>query len=183
MVKKWKNWGYSHPEAQKITSVLSYSYEIMSNFIFQMNCSSLLIFSGFQRNRKKLVLYSLTQSFSCNMHHEDRKKNVLSRFCLWCNISHKIYQRLSSVSKKLFRHLSFNSNHTFFNTIFVSSNMYPENPKGTQVIVGSMNMGFISDTAKNRTHNLFRPKREPIPPGHSDIACGKLINCVSLLCM
>ena len=30
----------------------------------------------------------------------------------------------------------------FFNTIFVSSHMYPENPKGTQVIVGSMNMGY-----------------------------------------
>ena len=35
----------------------------------------------------------------------------------------------------------------FFNTIFVSSHMYPENPEGTQVIVGSMNMGYISDTA------------------------------------
>ena len=56
----------------------------------------------------------------------------------------------------------------FFNTIFVSSHMYPENPEGTQVIVGSMNMGYISDAARNRTHNLFRPKREPIPLGHSD---------------
>ena len=45
--------------------------------------------------------------------------------------------------------------------------MYPENPEGTQVIVGSMNMGYISDTARNRTHNLFRPRREPIPLGHS----------------
>ena len=44
----------------------------------------------------------------------------------------------------------------FFNTIFVSSHMYPENPEGTQVIVGSMNMGYISDTARNQTHNLFR---------------------------
>ena len=44
----------------------------------------------------------------------------------------------------------------------------PENHEGTQVIVGSMNMGYISDTARNRTHNLFRPKREPIPLGHSD---------------
>ena len=58
--------------------------------------------------------------------------------------------------------------HFFFNTVFVSSHMYPENPEGTQVIVGSMNMGYISDTARNRTHNLFRPKREPIPLGHSD---------------
>ena len=56
----------------------------------------------------------------------------------------------------------------FFYTIFVSSHMYPENPEGTQVIVGSMNMGYISDTARNRTHNLFRPKQEPILLGHSD---------------
>ena len=46
--------------------------------------------------------------------------------------------------------------------------MYPENPEGTQVIVGSMNMGYISDTARNRTHNLFHPRRVPIPLGHSD---------------
>ena len=45
--------------------------------------------------------------------------------------------------------------------------MYPENPEGNQVIVGSMNMEYISDTARNRTHNLFRPKWEPIPLGHS----------------
>ena len=56
----------------------------------------------------------------------------------------------------------------FFNTIFVSSHIYPENPEGTQVIVGSMNMGYISDTARNRTDNLFRRKWEPIPLGHSD---------------
>ena len=35
-----------------------------------------------------------------------------------------------------------------FNTI-VSSHMYPENPEGgTQLFVGSKNMGYISDTAK-----------------------------------
>ena len=56
----------------------------------------------------------------------------------------------------------------FFKHNFVSSHMYPENPEGTQVIVGSMNMGYISDTARNRTHDLFRPKREAIPLGHSD---------------
>ena len=60
----------------------------------------------------------------------------------------------------------------FLNTIFVLSHMYPENLEGTQVIVGSMNMGYLSDTARNRTHNLFRPKREPIPLCHSD---GRLI--------
>ena len=46
--------------------------------------------------------------------------------------------------------------------------MYPENPERTQEILGSMNVEYISDTARNRTHNLFRPKREPIPLGHSD---------------
>ena len=56
----------------------------------------------------------------------------------------------------------------FLNTIFVSSHMYPENHEGPTVIVGSMNMGYISDAAKHRTHNLLRPKREPIPLGHSD---------------
>ena len=57
---------------------------------------------------------------------------------------------------------------TFFHTIFVSSHMYPENPEETQVNVGSMNMGCISDTARNRTHNLFRYTQEPIPLGHND---------------
>ena len=28
-------------------------------------------------------------------------------------------------------------------------NMYPENPEGTQVIIGSMNMEYISNTARN----------------------------------
>ena len=37
----------------------------------------------------------------------------------------------------------------FLNTIFVSSHVYSENPEGTQVILGSMNMGYISDTARN----------------------------------
>ena len=51
----------------------------------------------------------------------------------------------------------------------MSSHRYvPREPEGIQVIVGSMNMGYIFDTAENRTHNLFRPKREPIPLGHSD---------------
>ena len=46
--------------------------------------------------------------------------------------------------------------------------MYPENPEGTQVIVGSVNMGYISDAARNRSHNLFRPKRVSIPLGNTD---------------
>ena len=35
--------------------------------------------------------------------------------------------------------------------------MYPENPEGTQVFVVSMNMGYISDTARNRTHTISDP--------------------------
>ena len=69
---------------------------------------------------------------------------------------------------------------SFFNTSFVSSHMYPENPEGTQVIVGSTNMGYISDPARNRTHNLFRPKRESIPLGHSD---GRNSMVVGELCL
>ena len=56
----------------------------------------------------------------------------------------------------------------FEHTIFVSSNMYLENPYGTPVIVGSMNMGYVYDTTRIQTRNLFRLKSAPIPPGRSD---------------
>ena len=72
-----------------------------------------------------------------------------------------LYRNLDYVSLNL-------SVFFFLNTIFVSSHMYPENPEGTQVIVGSVNMGYISNTARNRAHNLFCPKREPIPLGHGN---------------
>ena len=55
-----------------------------------------------------------------------------------------------------------------FNTIIVSSHMYPENPERTQVIVGSMNMGYVSDSDRTRIRNLFRLKCMPIPLDHSD---------------
>ena len=50
--------------------------------------------------------------------------------------------------------------------------MYRENrerERETHVIVGSMNMGYdiISDTAKNRTHDLFHLKCTSIPLGLS----------------
>ena len=61
--------------------------------------------------------------------------------------------------------------------------MYPENPEGTQLIVGSMNMGYIYDTARNRTHDLFHPKWEPIPLGHSDGLCGVRKMDVKLIMM
>ena len=47
--------------------------------------------------------------------------------------------------------------YLFFKHSFLSSHMYPENPEGTRVIVGSMNMGYdmydVSDTTRNWTHN------------------------------
>ena len=76
--------------------------------------------------------------------------------------------------------------YNLFNTIFVSIYMYPENPEGNQVIVGSMTMGYISDIARNRTHNLFSLKWEPIPLYHSDGLCNPLysvpIFVVSIRC-
>ena len=57
---------------------------------------------------------------------------------------------------------------------FLSQAICTQRTRRTQVIVGSMNMGYISDTARNRTHNLFRPKRESIPLGHSD---GHVTSC------
>ena len=68
-----------------------------------------------------------------------------------------------------------------FNTIFVLSQMYPENSEGTQVIVGSTNMGYISDTARNQTHNLFRPKCEPIPLVTDFTACNSCIDYLILV--
>ena len=73
--------------------------------------------------------------------------------------------RMASLSRK---RPQLDNGYFVLNTVFVSSHMYQENPEGTQVIVGSINMGYISDTARNRTHNLFRPNREPIPLGHND---------------
>ena len=53
-----------------------------------------------------------------------------------------------------------------FNTIFVSNHMYPAVFRRDPSNRSSRNMGYIAYTARNRTHNLFRPKREPIPLGH-----------------
>ena len=88
--------------------------------------------------------------FKCSMPHS----KYLSNHCSAVTLHQNIYIQSKQTS--------------CINTIFVSSHMYPENSEGTQVIVGSMNMEYISDTARNRAHNLFRPKREPIPLGHSD---------------
>ena len=53
--------------------------------------------------------------------------------------------RQQSSRGKIFDFCGFKSFFKFFNTIIVSSHMYPENPEGTQVIVGSMNMGYSSE--------------------------------------
>ena len=74
-----------------------------------------------------------------------------------------------SISKVAIEHGLEPRMFSFFLTQFLCQAICTQrNPEGTQVIAGSMNMGYISDTARNRTHNLFRPKREPIPLGHSD---------------
>ena len=69
--------------------------------------------------------------------------------------------------------------------------MFPENPEGTRVIVGSMNMGYVSTREaavhtldlywkkmdvklmmmmmmRTRTRNLFCLEQAPMPLGHSD---------------
>ena len=46
----------------------------------------------------------------------------------------------------------------YFSIFFLFLLLIKKSPEGTQVIVGSINMGYISDTARNRTHNLFRTK-------------------------
>ena len=46
------------------------------------------------------------------------------------------------ISKRRMRRSPGINNIYIFNTIFVSSHMYPENPEGTQAIVGSINMGY-----------------------------------------
>ena len=47
--------------------------------------------------------------------------------------------------------------------------MYPDNLEGDPSNRWLIEQGkYISDTARNRTHNLFRPKQEPIPLRHSD---------------
>ena len=55
-----------------------------------------------------------------------------------------------------------------FNAIFVSSHMYPGNPERTRVIVGTSHMGYVSDTDRTQTRNLFHLKCGPIPLGRSD---------------
>ena len=56
----------------------------------------------------------------------------------------------------------------FFLTQFLCLAICTQRPEGTQVIVGSTNMGYISDTARNRIRNVFRPKLELIPLGHNN---------------
>ena len=63
----------------------------------------------------------------------------------------------------------------YFNVIcflhnFVSSHVYPRKPRRdpSNRRLYEHGVGYISDTARNRTHNLFRPKCAPIPLGHSD---------------
>ena len=58
----------------------------------------------------------------------------------------------------------------FLHNLCVKPYVPREPRRDWRVIVGSMNMGYISDTARDRTHNLFRLKREPIPLYHSIVS-------------
>ena len=61
-----------------------------------------------------------------------------------------------------------------FNTSFVSSQMYPDNPEGTRVIVGSIIMNMRCDIystcqeSNSQPVPFQLPKCAPIPLGHSD---------------
>ena len=57
-----------------------------------------------------------------------------------------------------------------FNTIFVSRHMLPREPRRDprNCRFSEHGIWYISDTARNRTHNLFPPKCAPIPLGHID---------------
>ena len=59
------------------------------------------------------------------------------------NVSLCIFFSVKCISGDLSHWLVTCCTLSLFNTIFVSSHMYPENPEGTQVIVGSMNMGRL----------------------------------------
>ena len=54
---------------------------------------------------------------------------------------------------------------TIFNTIFVSSRNVPREPRRdpSNRRLYEHGIWYISNTARNRTHNLFRPKCAPIP--------------------
>ena len=110
---------------------------------------------------------------------------------IWSQFNH---QALETKNENVIQWTSLTSCHTFISniqflnffryfflkTVFVSSHMYPENPEGTQVIVGSMDMRYISDTARNQTLNLFCPKREPFPLGNSDGHICQVPTCLLL---
>ena len=58
-----------------------------------------------------------------------------------------------------------------FNTIFVSSHMHPENPEETQVIEGSTNMGYISDTASLSIWSCTLCHLGPVLCQHGRVFC------------
>ena len=69
-----------------------------------------------------------------NMTRDMKQRNVLC-----------VHAWSHTKNRKFFTHpINFVSYKCFFkNTIFVSNHMYPEKPVGTQVVLGSMNMGYI----------------------------------------
>ena len=88
-----------------------------------------------------------------------RPSPILSTFTLW---SLRLERSLGWISYCI-------SNTSFFKHTFVSSHMYPDvatqDPSNCRLNEHGI---YISDTARDRTQDLFRPKREPIPLGQSD---------------
>ena len=58
-----------------------------------------------------------------------------------------------------------------FSTQFLYQVMYPEyvprSDPSNRRLYEHLHDIYVSDTARNQTHNLFRPSVQPIPLGHS----------------
>ena len=66
----------------------------------------------------------------------------------------------------------------FFQHNFCVEPYVPREPRRDPSNRSSMNMGYISHTARNQTQNLFRPKQKPIPLGQSDSILLALVQCL-----
>ena len=108
-----------------------------------------------QRKRTLFECYMKDTNYVAFMHDVWR---FIKKIC-WINNNIAICRAPYNTNTLLIHFFIF-----FKNTIFVSSRMYPENLEGTQVIVGSMNIGYIYDTARNRTHNLSQAGADPSRP-------------------
>ena len=122
-------------------------------------------FPPFTRSRNPFMFRFLEPTMS----HWLRKSRSPSGFGGTCILWIFVISLFSTIlgSRSLF-YLLFH--FLFFNTIFLlSSHVYPDNPEMDPSIHRFYEhvICYISDTVRNRTRNLFRPKYKPIPLGHS----------------